>query len=396
MNSSRNLSTAVVIVAAGRGERAGQSGGPKQYRMLDGKSILARTVSAFTDHPDIDAVLVVIHADDRSLYDASLKPHDKLLNPCIGGATRQASVLHGLRALVDSGVEKILLHDAARPFVDKALIYRVLAAIHIDDTQSQGALPVLPVSDTLKRGIDGRVEKTINRDNLFAAQTPQGFAYPAILAAHKKAARQSDETFTDDASIAEWAGIRVAMVAGDAANRKLTLPEDFEVSKPALDVKVIDVRTGNGYDIHAFEAGDHVRLCGVDISHTARLKGHSDADVGLHALTDALLGTIADGDIGSHFPPSDPKWQNANSEMFFKHAIERVRQRSGVINHLDVTLICEAPKIGPHRDVMRAEISRMSNISIDRVSVKATTNERIGSIGREEGIAAIATATVVF
>jgi len=383
---------AVIIVAAGRGERAGQSNGPKQYRQINGKSVLQQAISAFTAHKDIDLVQVVIHADDMELYANQVDDHKKLAKPCIGGASRQASVLCGLKVLDGKAINKVLIHDAARPFVPADLISRVL-----DKTvPNHGALPVLPITDTIKRGSNDMVLETVSRHDLFAAQTPQGFFHSAILDAHKKAARVQNFEFTDDASIAEWANIPVHLVEGDANNIKLTVPEDFAMAEKSPVHTIPDVRTGNGYDVHAFEPGDHVRLCGVDIPHSAKLMGHSDADVGLHALTDALLGTMADGDIGSHFPPSDPKWKGADSEVFFRHAIELVKRRGGTITHLDTTLICEMPKIGPHRDKMRGEIARMANISIDRISVKATTNERLGFVGREEGIAAIATATVVF
>ncbi len=392
MNYSSRNKNAAIIVAAGRGERAGQSGGPKQYRRLGGRSVLDRTLAAFLAHPQIDVVLVVIHADDHELFQNHTTSHEKFLDPCIGGPTRQASVYCGLMALQNHDVSKVLIHDAARPFVDSRLIRSVLD----NAGPSQGALPVLPLSDTIKRGRDGLVVETVSRQNLYAAQTPQGFDYPAIVEAHRLASLETTEQFTDDASIAEWAGIPVKLVDGHPDNKKLTVPEDFIMAELVLAKTIPDIRTGNGYDVHAFEAGNSVRLCGVDIAHKAKLKGHSDADVGLHALTDALLGTIGEGDIGSHFPPSDPQWKNANSELFFKHAIELIRQRNGTITHMDVTLICEAPKIGPHRELMRAEIARMSEVSVDRVSVKATTNEGIGFIGREEGIASIATATVVF
>ena len=336
-------------------------------------------------------VKVVIHQDDVELYNLHTSKHQKLAGPCFGGETRQASVLCGLRAIAEQNVGKVLIHDAARPFVSASLIDNVIDAI----TSQAGALPLLPLSDTIKKASNGFVIETVPREELYAAQTPQGFDYSAILSVHEKAALQPGEQFTDDASIAEWAKILVKIVNGEPDNKKLTVPEDFVMAEKNIGCGVPDVRTGNGYDVHAFEDGNSVRLCGVDIAHNAKLMGHSDADVGLHALTDALLGTIADGDIGSHFPPSDPKWKDANSEQFFRHAVELVEKQGGVITHLDTTLICEMPKIGPHRDKMRAEIARMANVAIERVSVKATTNERLGFIGREEGIASIATATVV-
>ena len=391
LSSDNKPINAVIIVAAGRGERAGQSSGPKQYQSLNGKSVLEHSINVFTNHDGIDLVKVVIHKDDIDLYDIHTSRHPKLAEPCFGGNTRQASVLCGLLALAKQNVDKVLIHDAARPFVAGTLISNVLGTI----TSQAGALPVLPLIDTIKKGSDGIVVETVSRHNLHAAQTPQGFDYSVILSAHEKAVLQSDDQFTDDASIAEWAKIPVRMINGDPVNKKLTVPEDFTMADKTMSSVVPDVRTGNGYDVHAFEQGNSVRLCGIDIAHNAKLMGHSDADVGLHALTDALLGTIAYGDIGSHFPPSDPKWKNADSEQFFRHAVELVEKRGGIITHLDTTLICEMPKIGPHRDKMRAEIARVANIEIERVSVKATTNERLGFIGREEGIASIATATVV-
>ncbi len=383
---------AVIIVAAGRGARAGEKNRPKQYRLLDGQSVLDRTISAFADHPAIDLIQVVIHADDVALYDENTAPHTKLQPPCTGGETRQASVLAGLVAMRGRNTNKVIIHDAARPFVSAPLISRVLNHC----SKENGALPVLPVTDTIKEGKDGRIVKTIPRDHLFAAQTPQGFAYAAILKAHQKAAKHDAHSFTDDAAIAEWAGIPMNLIEGDAANRKLTYEKDFFMAEETSANHIPDIRTGNGYDVHAFEPGTSVRLCGVDIAHNASLKGHSDADVGLHALTDALLGTIGEGDIGTFFPPSDSQWRNVNSDVFLGYAVDQVANSGGTITHLDVTLICEAPKIAPHRHEMREKIASVAKIDVGRVSVKATTNERIGFIGRQEGIASLATATVVF
>lgn len=393
-SNSRNTKVAAVIVAAGRGERVGGDL-PKQYRAIGGKAILARSVDAFLSHPDVDVVAVVIHPDHRALADAALGDAAGRLMLVEGGATRQASVLAGLQALHDIAPSKVLIHDAARPFVDAAMIARTIGTIG----ERCGALPVLPVSDTLKRGDEsGMVVETISRDGLFAAQTPQGFPFQSIHAAHIEAARAGRSDFTDDAAIAEWAKLPVRLVDGSPDNVKLTWAKDIDMADQRLfgGTHFPDVRTGNGYDVHSFEPGDHVWLCGVRIPHGKKLSGHSDADVALHALTDALLATCGAGDIGSHFPPSDPQWKGAASRIFLEHAARIVRESGGRIANADVTLIAEAPKIGPHRAAMAAAIAGMLGIDASRISVKATTNERLGFIGREEGIAAIATATVIY
>ncbi|MEZ5804558.1 MAG: bifunctional 2-C-methyl-D-erythritol 4-phosphate cytidylyltransferase/2-C-methyl-D-erythritol 2,4-cyclodiphosphate synthase [Rhizobiaceae bacterium] len=393
-SNSRNTKVAAVIVAAGRGERVGGDL-PKQYRAIGGKAILARSVDAFLSHPDVDVVAVVIHPDHRALADAALGDAAGRLMLVEGGATRQASVLAGLQALHDIAPSKVLIHDAARPFVDAAMIARTIGTIG----ERRAALPVLPVSDTLKRGDEsGMVVETISRDGLFAAQTPQGFPFQSIHAAHIEAARAGRSDFTDDAAIAEWAKLPVRLVDGSPDNVKLTWAKDIDMADQRLfgGTHFPDVRTGNGYDVHSFEPGDHVWLCGVRIPHGKKLSGHSDADVALHALTDALLATCGAGDIGSHFPPSDPQWKGAASRIFLEHAARIVRESGGRIANADVTLIAEAPKIGPHRAAMAAAIAGMLGIDASRISVKATTNERLGFIGREEGIAAIATATVIY
>jgi 2-C-methyl-D-erythritol 4-phosphate cytidylyltransferase/2-C-methyl-D-erythritol 2,4-cyclodiphosphate synthase len=338
-------------------------------------------------------VQVVVHADDRQLYENALPANAKLLAPVVGGATRQESVLAGLSALEPHSIAKVLVHDAARPFISGRIIDDVLAAIG----PGTGALPAAPIADTIKRAGKGLiVEATVPRDGLFAAQTPQGFMFSEIIEAHRLAAAEGRAGLTDDASVGEAHGIRMTIVPAPQSNGKLTTESDMESARLRLGKAVPDVRTGNGYDVHQLVPGDFVTLCGVQIAHNRRLKGHSDADVGLHALTDALLGTIGEGDIGSHFPPSDPRWKGASSDIFLAHAVSLVRARGGTITHLDVTLICEEPRIGPHRDPMRAAISAIAGIGIERVAVKATTNEKIGFIGRGEGIAAIATATAVF
>jgi 2-C-methyl-D-erythritol 4-phosphate cytidylyltransferase/2-C-methyl-D-erythritol 2,4-cyclodiphosphate synthase len=387
---------AVVIVAAGRGERAGQSEGPKQYRRIGGRAIIARAMDVFLAHPRIGQVVVVVHADDHHLFKQAV---GEIVNRVIaidGGATRQDSVRLGLQALRSHAPGQVLVHDAARPFVDAGVIDRTIAAIG----ERQGALPALPVTDTLKRqSAAGMIDATVSRDGLYAAQTPQGFPFWPILAAHEKAHHLGKADFTDDAAIAEWAHMPVKIVQGSPDNLKLTWARDIAMADQRLSggaQRFPDVRTGNGYDVHAFEPGDHVVLCGVAIPNDKKLSGHSDADVGLHALTDALLATCGAGDIGTHFPPSDPQWKGAASRIFIEHAAKLVRARGGRIANADITLICEAPRIGPHREAMTAALSEMLGISRDRVSVKATTNEKLGFVGREEGIAAIATASVAF
>jgi 2-C-methyl-D-erythritol 4-phosphate cytidylyltransferase / 2-C-methyl-D-erythritol 2,4-cyclodiphosphate synthase len=388
---------AAVIVAAGRGERAGQaSEGPKQYRLIGGVPVIRRTLEAFIGHPGIGPVVAVIHKDDRELFDRAATGLGDRVIAVEGGATRQDSVRLGLLALREAAPQKVLIHDGVRPFVDGALISRTIAAI----SEREAALPAVPVSDTLKReGKDGTVAETVARAGLFAAQTPQGFPFWPILAAHLKSATLGKTDFTDDAAIAEYAKMPVQLVEGSPDNVKLTWARDITLADQRLAGSAStfpDVRTGNGYDVHAFGPGDHVWLCGVKIAHSHKLVGHSDADVGLHALTDALLATQSAGDIGTHFPPSDPQWGGAASRIFVEHAAKLIRARGGRIANVDVTLISEAPRVGPHRAAMIAAMADMLGIEAGRISVKATTNERLGFIGRGEGIAAIATASVIY
>ncbi len=397
MQRERELSCGVVIVAAGRGERAGASiEGPKQYRRIGGRPVIAWTLDAFSNWGKAGPVVVVVHPDDAALLDATLaagrpRPDITLIH---GGATRQASVLAGLRALADLGADYALIHDGVRPFIDPDLLDRCLDKLAAG---FNAVLPAMPVTDTLKRAFaSGDVLETVSRDRLFAAQTPQCFALPEILKAHEAAATSGRSDFTDDASIAEWAGLPVALVEGSADNVKLTTRQDLAMADEKLNGRMIDVRTGNGYDVHQLVPGTGVTLCGIFLPHDQALLGHSDADVALHALTDALLATCGAGDIGDHFPPSDNRWKGAASRIFLEHAAGIVRQHGGVIMNADISLIAEAPKIGPHRNAMRQALSEMLDISLDRCSVKATTNETIGFVGRREGIAAIATATVSF
>ncbi|WP_419911837.1 bifunctional 2-C-methyl-D-erythritol 4-phosphate cytidylyltransferase/2-C-methyl-D-erythritol 2,4-cyclodiphosphate synthase [Hoeflea sp.] len=391
-----------IIVAAGRGERAGNpEDGPKQYRPIGGRDVLIWTLDAFLKHPRISQVVAVIHPDDHVLFSRATEKLDARAALIVveGGAQRQQSVLKGLEALEGADPTHVLIHDGVRPFVSGALIDRVIDTLEAGE---QAALPVVAVADTLKKSADGaHVDKTVSRSGLYGAQTPQGFAYRPILDAHHAAADAQKADFTDDASIAEWASLPVALVEGDAENIKLTTAGDIELAGEKLNNRhgaadLPDVRTGNGYDVHALVEGDHVMLCGIEIPHDRSLSGHSDADVALHALTDALLATCGAGDIGDHFPPTDPQWAGAPSHIFLSHAVEIVAEAGGTVMNADVTLICEAPKIGPHREAMRRSLAEILGVSIERCSVKATTNEKIGFIGRREGIAAIATATVVY
>ena len=379
---------AAIVVAGGRGIRAGGEL-PKQYRMIGGVPILRRSLLAFTSHPEIDLVQPVIHPSDEQLF------HDAaaglpVRSPVNGGATRQGSVFAGLEALAAEAPAIVLVHDAARPFASEGLVSRAIAA-----GRAGAAVPGLPVSDTVK-AIDasGRVVETLDRARLRTVQTPQAFDYAALLAAHQKARAAGRDDFTDDAALAEWAGMSVSVFEGEAANAKLTTAEDFIRAEQENLAALGDVRTGIGYDVHAFSAGDHVMLGGIRIPHDCGVAGHSDADVALHALVDAILGALAEGDIGVHFPPSDPQWRGASSDRFLAFAVERVRQRGGLIAHLDVAIVCEAPRIGPHREAIRARIAAIAGIATDRVGLKATTSEKLGFTGRREGLAAYATATI--
>lgn len=393
--------TVALIVAAGRGTRARAGGGPKQYALLRGRPMLAWTIDAFLAHPRIEGVLTVIHADDGARYDraaAGVRFDTEKLMPAVpGGATRQESVRLGLESLAHLGCEHVLIHDAARPFLDAGVIDRVLDGL-VDHV---GAIAAVPVADTLKRspGLRAQIECTVPRDGLWRAQTPQGFRFQEILDGHRRASSSGRSDFTDDASIAEWADLEVVVVSGSERNTKITMAEDLLLAERTLEMEYsmageFETRTGTGFDVHRFADGDSVWLCGVEIPHAKRLDGHSDADVGLHALTDAILGALGDGDIGQHFPPSDPQWKGARSDVFLKDAAGRVQARGGRIVNVDVTLLCEAPKVGPYREAMRAAIAGILGVDVGRVGVKATTTERLGFTGREEGIAAMASASI--
>ncbi|MDA1100054.1 MAG: bifunctional 2-C-methyl-D-erythritol 4-phosphate cytidylyltransferase/2-C-methyl-D-erythritol 2,4-cyclodiphosphate synthase [Proteobacteria bacterium] len=378
------MTVAALIVAGGRGERLG---GPvaKQYQNLAGIPVLRHALLAFCHHPGITVVAVVIRDEDRALYDRAAEGLD-LLPPIRGGDSRQQSVLHGLQGLEYLNLDRVLIHDGARPFVSAMVINNVLAGLDVH----VGAIAAVPVVDSLKRGVDERVMDEVPRENLWLAQTPQGFNFAAILSAHRNASKGH----SDDASLARAAGLEVALVAGAAENTKITSAADLARADAAHTARLFDVRVGQGFDVHRFEPGNQVRLCGIDIPHFAKLAGHSDADVALHAVTDAILGAIGKGDIGRHFPPGEAQWRNANSARFVSFAVDQVHALGGRLAHLDVTIICEAPRITPHHGMMAARLGAITGLDADRVSIKATTTERLGFTGRNEGIAAQATATV--
>lgn len=380
---------AAIVLAGGRGIRSG-GGLPKQYKDLDGEPVIASSLRLFLEHPQISLVQPVIHPDDRDRY-ASIGRRFGALAPVMGGMTRQDSVLAGLNAIEERKPDFVLVHDSARPFASAALVDRAIASVKTHGA----AIPSLPVTETVKRvDADGSVRETVDRTALRLIQTPQAFAYRTLLDAHRRAAREGHHDFTDDAALAEWAGVTVTAFAGEADNIKLTTADDFVRALSRSAASLDDIRTGMGFDVHAFGDGDHVVLGGIRIAHSRALKGHSDADVVLHALVDAILGALGDGDIGAHFPPSDPQWRGASSDRFLRFAMERVKVRGGAVAHLDTTIVCEEPKIGPHRDAMRARIAEIAGLQLDRVAVKATTSEGLGFTGRGEGIAAYATATV--
>ncbi len=375
-----------LIVAAGRGSRFGGPL-PKQYALLAGQPVLRRTIAAF-HAAGIGRVQVVIGPGDDAHYAAATDGLD-LPAPIQGGASRQQSVLNGLEALAGNPPDLVAIHDAARPFVRAAEIEACLAAASVEGID--GAVLGIPLADTLKRVGDGNaVTETVPRRDLWRAQTPQVFRFAPLLAAHRAAAplaAAEATALTDDAAVAERAGLKVVMVAGSEDNRKITTAEDLLSTR-------METRTALGFDVHGFGPGTAVMLGGVAVPHSQALAGHSDADVALHALTDAVLGTIGAGDIGKHFPPSDPQWRGASSDRFLRHAVDLVTARGGRIVHLDVTIVCEAPKVGPHRDAIVRSIARIADIAPDRVSVKATTTEGLGFTGRREGVAAQALATV--
>ncbi len=379
---------AALLVAAGRGHRVGGPL-PKQYAKIGGQAVLRHTARHFLAHPRISTVIVVIHPDDIALYEDAVAGLN-LPAPVMGGAERQDSVRNGLLRLQDMGApSKVLIHDAVRPFVAASVISAVIDAV----TEDTGALPALPVADTLKRADGGQVKATVDRAGLWRAQTPQGFPFAPLLAAHRAAA---GSVLTDDAAVAEAAGLAVALVAGSESNFKITGPDDMERAERILNPPSWITRVGTGFDVHAFEEGDTAMICGVAIPHTHKLAGHSDADVGLHALTDALLGAAGKGDIGVYFPPSDAKWRGAASDIFLKAAGDMIAADGGRIENLDITIICETPKVGPHRETMRARVAEILGIPLGRVNIKGKTTEKLGFLGRSEGIAAQAVASVTY
>jgi 2-C-methyl-D-erythritol 4-phosphate cytidylyltransferase / 2-C-methyl-D-erythritol 2,4-cyclodiphosphate synthase len=385
MSSVISSSCIALVVAAGRGTRLGGPL-PKQYLPLGGAAVLRRGLQALITHPAVGAVRVIIHPDDQAYYAAATAGLD-LLPPVAGGAQRQDSVRNGLESLAEAAPDFVLIHDGARPFLDHAVIDRVLDGLRT----YPGAIAALPMRDTVKRSDGARITATIDRTPLWRAQTPQGFHYKPILAAHRAAAGAE---LSDDAAVAERAGMNVTLVEGSEDNFKVTTMADLARAERLLAASCGDIRTGQGFDVHAFGQGDHIWLCGVAVPHTQGLVGHSDADVGLHALTDAVLGAIGAGDIGMHFPPGDPRWRGAPSHRFLRHAADLVAAAGGSIAHVDVTVICERPKVGPHREAMTSRIAEILAIEQRRVSVKATTTEKLGFAGRGEGIAAQAVATI--
>ena len=374
------MTTSAIIVAAGRGTRAGGEI-PKQWQMLGPRSIAAHAMQPFADHPGIASLVLVVHPDEPGDLWRDTPPAQIIA----GGATRKASVMAGLAAL-PAGTTQVLIHDAARPLVSAALIDRVLAALQTH----QGAAPAVPVTDTLWHGAGDQVSGVQDRSGLYRAQTPQGFHLAPLLAAHQ----MHDSDATDDVGVARAAGLDVAIVAGDESNIKVTTPGDFARAARLMG-QDMDIRCGNGYDVHRFGPGDHVWLCGVKVPHGRSLQGHSDADVGMHAVTDAIYGALGQGDIGQHFPPSDPQWKGAESHIFLRHAVGLAQAQGYRISNADCTLVCEYPKIGPHQPAMKSALAAIMGLDADRISVKATTSERLGFTGREEGIAAIATITLV-
>jgi 2-C-methyl-D-erythritol 4-phosphate cytidylyltransferase / 2-C-methyl-D-erythritol 2,4-cyclodiphosphate synthase len=383
---------AAVIVAGGSGTRAGGEL-PKQYQMIAGKPLIRWTLDAFLSHPGIDHVLTVIGDDHAQLYADATVGVDNARH-VLGGSSRQSSCYNGILGCAQFAPDVILIHDAARPFVSADLITTVINAV----TSDTGAIPGIPVTDTLKRTTLGIVDGTVKRDQLWSVQTPQGFPFDLIKAAHEHARLESIDTMTDDAAVAEHANLKVRIVMGEAKNRKMTTSQDIENARIDLGGRQLrdrpDVRTGQGIDFHVFEKGNAVILGGVSIPHSKKLKGHSDADCILHALTDALLGALGEGDIGTHFPPSDAHWKNAASRIFVEHAMSLLSARDGIVGNVDITVLAEEPKINPHLAPMKQVIAGLCGIALDRVAIKATTTEKMGAIGRKEGIAAYALVTV--
>jgi 2-C-methyl-D-erythritol 4-phosphate cytidylyltransferase / 2-C-methyl-D-erythritol 2,4-cyclodiphosphate synthase len=387
------MSVVAVIVAGGSGLRAG-GGLPKQYQLVGGKPVIRWTLEAFLNHPMISAVQTVIGIGHEALFSAATDGLERLLTPVSGGGSRQDSCRAGLEACTGLVPAKVLIHDAARPFLSSDLISSVINELD----HAPAVIPGLPVADTMKFAPSGIIEKTVDRASLWFVQTPQGFQFDRILGAHRRALADGMTSFTDDAAVAEYAGMKVQIVAGEQKNRKLTTSHDIHEADREHSThryeNFPDVRMGQGIDFHVFEKGNAVTLCGVKIPHTHKLKGHSDADVALHALTDAILGSIGEADIGQHFPPSDKQWKGAPSSIFVAKAMELLKARGGMLANVDITILAEAPRVGPHLAAMKEALHGMLGISIDRIGIKATTTEKMGAIGRKEGMSASAIATV--
>jgi 2-C-methyl-D-erythritol 4-phosphate cytidylyltransferase/2-C-methyl-D-erythritol 2,4-cyclodiphosphate synthase len=386
------MTVAAVIVAGGSGLRVGGER-PKQYQLIGGKPMLWWTLNCFAAHPGVRYVQAVIGENHYDLYQEAISGLD-ILPPVIGGSTRQESCRAGLEALSGVHPSKVLIHDAARPFASQDLISHVIAWLD----RCAAILPGMPVAETLKRAPGGKVKETIDRTGVWTAQTPQGFHYDAIVNAHRAAVVGGVDTLTDDAAVAEFAGIEITMIPGRTENRKLTTAEDMREADRFLTERARnscnDIRTGQGFDIHHFEPGDSVTLCGVAVPHDRKLSGHSDADVAIHALTDAILGAIGEGDIGTHFPPSDLQWKGAASTIFLAKAVALLAAKDGIIANVDITILAEAPKISPHLNRMKEALAPVLGLAQDRIAIKATTLEKMGALGRREGIAAMAIATV--
>ncbi len=387
------MAVMAVIVAGGSGIRAGGSL-PKQYQLIGGKPVIRWTLEAFLSHPMITGVQAVIGHGHEALFEAATLGLNNLLQPVVGGGTRQDSCRAGLEACLALNPTKVLIHDAARPFLSPELIRNIVNELDY----APAVIPGLPVADTMKFAPSGLIERTVDRSSLWFVQTPQGFQFGEILDAHQRAMTEGKNTFTDDAAVAEFAGMKVQIVAGEQKNRKLTTSHDIAEADREHGVRLYerlpDVRTGQGIDYHVFEKGDHVWLCGVKVPHTHGLKGHSDADVALHAVTDAILGAIGEADIGQHFPPTDRQWKGAPSSIFVAKAMELLRARGGMLANIDITILAEAPRVGPHLAAMKLALTSLLGIALDRIAIKATTTEKMGAIGRKEGMSAHAIATV--
>ena len=384
MEKNDKIETVALIVAGGRGERFGGTH-PKQYQNLAGIPLLRHALLAFYHHPRVKLVATVIREEDQGRYEMAADGLE-LLPPIIGGSSRQESVRNGLRKLQNSQFDLVLIHDGARPFISRPVINNVLDGL----VGHAGAIAGIPLFDSLKRGVGGVISSEIPRDDLWQAQTPQGFQYHAILNAHENARTGH----TDDASIACASGMDVILVEGSLDNVKITTANDLTRATAAHTARLSDIRFGQGFDVHLYECGDSVRLCGINIPHFAKLAGHSDADVALHSVTDAILGAINDGDIGRHFPPKETEWKNRDSAHFVRFAVDRVQAIGGRLDYVDLTIICEQPKITPHHNAMAARLANIAGLEQNQISIKATTTEGLGITGRNEGIAAQAIATV--